>query len=95
MRDDGPDLALFVSMNPQTDRVSNSAKPSGHAAMDPPVVAPDPAPPKVEPALIEVEARDAWYHAQVAVGLVASEIERIMTKLFNAIDNRQHPKHPH
>ena len=59
------------------------------------LVAPDPAPPKVQPSLIESEARGAWYHAQIAIGLIASELERIMTKLFSAIDNRQHPHAPH
>lgn len=87
-RIDGPGFALSIGMNPQIEESLADTHPS---AIAPPLVAPDPAPAKIAPAVIEGEARGAWFHAQKAIGMVASELERVMTKLFNSLDNRQKP----
>ncbi len=93
-RIDGPNLALHIGMKPQIDHALTDTQPSVHAAIAPPLAVADPLPAKVEPIRIENEARGAWFHAQAAIGLVASQVERIMTKVFNALDNRQKPQRP-
>lgn len=77
-----------MGMNPQIEKSPVVTRPS---AIAPPVVAPDPAPAEIAPAIIASEARGAWFHTQKAIGMLASELERMMTKVFNSLDNRQKP----